>query len=153
MLTPTQRHALEILRDHAPLSPSVFARWMWPKAEAWSHHTKCGHGTSHGGGMNLAGGGYLGKLRKRGWAERWYEGFISKPPGWYLSDEGKAALDTGAPQETGGAAEKCAICGHHRALHVKLQCLTNEQGVIYWQMGGCWECPCPEFHPKAELDS
>jgi hypothetical protein len=92
VLTPTQRRALEILRDHAPLSPSVFAKWMWPDAEAWSHHTKCGHGTSHGGGMNLAGGGYLGKLRKRGWAERWYEGFISKPPGWYLSDEGKAAL-------------------------------------------------------------
>ena len=103
MLTPTQRRALEILRDHAPLSPSVFAKWMWPDAEAWSHHTKCGHGTSHGGGMNLAGGAYLGKLRKRGWAERWYGGFVSKPPGWYLSDEGKAALDTDAPTATGVA--------------------------------------------------
>jgi hypothetical protein len=65
MVTPTQRKALNIIRDHPIDSPRQFARFMWPDSERWKNHTKAGpNGVVRGGGMSLAGGGYLGRLCK-----------------------------------------------------------------------------------------
>ncbi len=65
-MTPTQRRALEILKYNMIEAPSQFARLMWPDSEGWKHHTKKGHGTTRGGGMAVAAGCYLGKLRRAG---------------------------------------------------------------------------------------
>lgn len=70
MLTESQAKALNILKDHGPLSPRQFARLMWPDSPGWCRVSKCGpYGSTRGGGMNLAGGGYLGKLHRKGWVE------------------------------------------------------------------------------------
>lgn len=70
-LTKPQRKALEILRDHGPLRAGAFAAIMWPDSPGWSSVTKCGpNGSTSGGGMNLAGGAYLGKLRRKGLTNR-----------------------------------------------------------------------------------
>lgn len=64
-LTQAQTRALTIVRDHPGIRPREFAKLMWPESEGWSHHVKCGSNGSHkGGGMPLAGGGYLGKLMR-----------------------------------------------------------------------------------------
>ncbi len=66
-LTPTRRRALEIIRDYPGLAPREFGHKLWPDHLGWNRHTKCGpSGTSHGGGMNLAAGAFLGKLKKEG---------------------------------------------------------------------------------------
>lgn len=74
MLTKSQAKALRILKEYdEPIRPREFARRMWPDSECWTHWTKCGNkGVSRGGGMSLAGGGYLGKLMKRGWVYSHY---------------------------------------------------------------------------------
>jgi hypothetical protein len=64
-LTETQARALQIIREHNIVMARQFARFMWPVSDGWSTHTNCGRGVSKGGGMNLAAGGYLGKLRRR----------------------------------------------------------------------------------------
>lgn len=69
-----------------------FARRMWPDSPGWQRPAKCGPKGSHrGGGMCLAGGGYLGKLAKAGLAVRlyhskWHYGYV-------LTLEGKQALE------------------------------------------------------------
>lgn len=77
-LTAPQRRALDIL-DYATgddgrrsgLTPTDFAHLMWPGADGWRRVSKCGpYGSRRGGGMVLGGGGYLGKLVKRGLARR-----------------------------------------------------------------------------------
>ncbi len=85
-MTELQQRALMIVAEHGPIKPREFARFMWPDSEAWSHHTKCGnHGVTTGGGMNMAGGMYLGKLRQKKWVDYYhrevggklvYRGFI-----------------------------------------------------------------------------
>ncbi|MCX3035253.1 hypothetical protein OFK41_13675 [Acinetobacter baumannii] len=57
--------ALKLLENKKPERPSEFARIMWPNSPRWTRRVKCGrNGVSVGGGMNLAGGAFLGKLRK-----------------------------------------------------------------------------------------
>jgi hypothetical protein len=55
-MTAAQRRALTILADQKEdMAPSTFADKMWPDT-----HRRSGQGSG------LAGGGYLGKLRKQG---------------------------------------------------------------------------------------
>jgi hypothetical protein len=59
--------ALHIIATHTITAPKQFARFMWPDSDGWRSST--GHGRSgsiKGGGMSMAGGSYLGKLRRRG---------------------------------------------------------------------------------------
>ena len=85
-MTETMVEALRIIRDHEIDSPRQFALFMWPDAAGWNRLGKCGQGTTRGGGMNLAGGAYLGKLKKRGLIYRYQERF-------YLTDEGKVVIE------------------------------------------------------------
>lgn len=69
-LTPKQRQALELLRDHQIDSPTQFARLMWPDADGWRRVGRCGlNGSTRGVGMRLGAGGYLGRLRKAGFID------------------------------------------------------------------------------------
>ncbi len=86
--SPTAIKALRILRDNDVRYASGFGRLLWGKDHpGWSRHTKCGHGTTHGGGMNLASGGYLGKLHRAGWIT--YGGQGRR---YYLTDAGLQIL-------------------------------------------------------------
>lgn len=83
---------MEILRDFPGITPRSFGKLMWPDNPNWNAHTKCGpSGTSHGGGMNLAAGGFLGRLRRDGLTEvhhdRW--GISSHR----MTKEGRQALE------------------------------------------------------------
>ena len=73
------------------LSPRSFAKEMWPDSPRWKIPTKCGpYGCSRGGGMNLAGGGFLGKLSKRGLAKLSY---ALRRPAWVLTDQGMKVFE------------------------------------------------------------
>lgn len=64
-LTEIQIKALQIVKDYRRITPRRFAELMWPNSKCWNHSTKCGpSGVTRGGGMWLAAGGYLGRLRK-----------------------------------------------------------------------------------------
>lgn len=94
LLTPSQEKALAILAAHGPIRPREFAKKMWPNSEGWQHVVGCGPNGSHrGGGMYQAGGSYLGKLCRQGWARLqyhahlldqgriWREGYTLTPAG------------------------------------------------------------------------
>lgn len=83
-LSASQRRALEILKYNMIEAPAQFARLMWPDSPAWKNHTKKGRGTTRGGGMAVAAGCYLGKLRRAGYVSN--IGFI-------LTTEGEKALE------------------------------------------------------------
>lgn len=79
-MTPFREKALAILRAHGPLRPKAFARLMWPNSPLWKSHTRCGaNGVCLGGGMVLAGGGHLGRLRAAGLAIEVRDGYIAAP--------------------------------------------------------------------------
>lgn len=66
-LSEPLKKALTIIRDRKPERPSDFAFLMWGDSPKWQNTTKAGkNGVSKGGGMNLAAGGYLGKLKSQG---------------------------------------------------------------------------------------
>lgn len=93
-MTDATKRALTIIRDHGPIRPREFADLMWPDSPGHNRYSKCGPKGSHrGGGMYLAAGGYLGKLRRRGLI-RYEDHYLS---GWWLgyvlTDEGKKALE------------------------------------------------------------
>lgn len=91
-LTASQRRALEVIREwwtvyRKEIRPREFARRMWPDSPRWQVHVKCGPNGSHrGGGMYLAGGGYLGKLARLGLISRGRDGYA-------LSSAGDKALE------------------------------------------------------------
>jgi len=88
-LTDFQIKALTILRKHGPLTPREFAEKMWPDSPGWERVHKCGpYGASKGAMMPMAGGAYLGKLRKRGLVYWWRNGLL-----WEINPEGLAALE------------------------------------------------------------
>lgn len=67
-LTPALKKALIIIRDRKPERATEFAFLMWNDSEKWNNSTKSGkNGGTKGGGMALAGGGYLGRMKKDGW--------------------------------------------------------------------------------------
>lgn len=63
-LTPTQRKALEIIRDNNIVYAKQFGLFMWPDNPRWLTMSKS-KGIK-GCGMQLLSGGYLGKLAKKG---------------------------------------------------------------------------------------
>lgn len=66
-LSESLKKALMIIRDRKPERPGEFAFLMWADSPKWQNRTKAGkNGVSKGGGMNLAAGGYLGKLKSQG---------------------------------------------------------------------------------------
>jgi len=98
-LSKARRRALEILRDNPGVTAGRFGHLMWPDAEGHKHHTKCGNkGVSVGGGMNLAAGGFLGKLIKAGLVvctsdSHYYKGRVRFGLGeFHLAAEGRKAL-------------------------------------------------------------
>lgn len=67
VLTESLKKALLIIRDHSPSRPREFAYMMWKDSPKWKNKVKAGNnGVAKGGGMPLAAGGYLGKLRSKG---------------------------------------------------------------------------------------
>lgn len=62
-LTPTQRRALEIIRDHRIAYAKQFGLFMWPDNPRWLTMSNKG---IKGCGMQLLSGGYLGKLVQKG---------------------------------------------------------------------------------------
>ena len=97
-VTNPQNRALQILSENRIERPGQFARLMWPDAEGWARTTKCGaYGVCRGGGMRMAAGGYLGRLRKaglvkNGWSEAGQRIFT-------LTDAGQAAMREGNAQD------------------------------------------------------
>lgn len=83
-MTESQARGVEIVMNHSGIKPREFARKMWPDSDGWSTMTNCGYGVSKGGGMNLAGGGYLGKLARKGW--------VRSRNGYYVTSKGVADL-------------------------------------------------------------
>lgn len=67
-ISKSERRALTIIFSAGTdgIRPEAFARQMWPDSRGWQRRTKCGNGVCIGGGMRLAAGGYLGKLRAKG---------------------------------------------------------------------------------------
>jgi len=100
-LTPNQIRALEVVKKAGIIRPTAFARAMWPESQGWRRHTRCGpKGVHRGGGMSLAGGGYLGKLARLGYVRQQFRGVHHDEDGYAVSDEGRAALK---------AADKTAV--------------------------------------------
>jgi len=90
MISDSTARALLLIRNHKIDSPRQFARFMWPDSDGWKRHSKAGpNGVSRGGGMNLAAGGYLGKLERRRLIRR----SITVVLPYRLTEEGSAALD------------------------------------------------------------
>ena len=91
-LTYSQYQALRILRDQGgdgTILPREFAQAMWPDSPGWQRICKAGnYGVTVGGGMNLAGGAYLGRLRQKGWTI-----WVSAYRGHKLSDTGRRVLE------------------------------------------------------------
>ena len=74
MIGPGSRRALTILRQHGPMTASEFAREMWPESPAWNRFYKCGpSGATRGRGLVKSAGSFLGKLRKQGLAELYWD--------------------------------------------------------------------------------
>lgn len=92
-LTQPQKRALRILRDHGPLRPREFAGLMWPDSPGWNRLHNCGpYGAAYGTMMPMCGGGYLAKLKYRGWVEeswrRSWDGQI-RSKGYILTPKGR----------------------------------------------------------------
>lgn len=92
-LTTSQLRALRLIQT-APggyVAPRQFAKLMWPDSEGWRRRSKAGpYGSAKGGGMNLAAGGYLGKLTRKGLLVKIYDKYDN--PTYRLSKEGKKCL-------------------------------------------------------------
>ncbi len=84
------KRALEIIEKNYIHMPKEFARLMWPDSPCWDHYCRCGYGVHRGGGMYLAAGGLLGKLRTKGLIRTpWHDDWKSY---YCLTDEGREYL-------------------------------------------------------------
>ena len=89
MISDIAVRALKIVpgADQGGIYPAEFAQEMWPDSPGYQHYHKCGpYSSVRGGMMAKVGGGYLGKLHKRGLTVRTIEGRH------YLTTEGQRAL-------------------------------------------------------------
>lgn len=90
------RRALELIATGEIAYPSQFARLMWPDSPYWSNRIGHGRGIVSGAGVAMAGGSFLGKLRKAGYIG----GGFYRPDNMgrdplYLTAEGRKALEGG----------------------------------------------------------
>lgn len=82
--------ALKVVKANPDIRPREFARKMWPDSDGWNRSARSGEKGSHrGGGMYLAGGGYLGKLYNAGLL---YVNFHQYGHGYSISPEGRKML-------------------------------------------------------------
>lgn len=86
-VTKPQKRALTILREHAPLWPGQFARFMWPDSPGWkkTHHM-----------MPMCGGAYLAKLGYRGWVRPQWRYTVGRRPyfcGYVLTSKGRELVN------------------------------------------------------------
>ena len=104
--SPSVLRALAIVRDHGgALKPQAFARHYFPYDHpGWSRHTRCGHGTTVGGGLRLWAGGFLGKLEHAGLIERGY-GRDTRGRVW-LTEAGLAMLKANVTPPAAGEGKK-----------------------------------------------
>lgn len=58
--------ALQLIDEKEITNGRQFAFLMWPDSEAWQHSSNGGRGSQRGKGMWLAGGSFLGRLKKAG---------------------------------------------------------------------------------------
>ena len=97
-LTDFRRRALEIIRDNPGIWPARFAELAWPDSEGWRRQRKCGnHGAHRGGGMYVAAGQYLGKLRREGLI---YSHSKTGQTCAYLTGDGRDALRESDDEKT-----------------------------------------------------
>lgn len=90
VLTKAQAKSLQIIRDNDVQYASQFADLYFPKDYiGFRRMTKCGYGSTRGGGMNLWAGGWLGKLRKKGLVS----GIGGGVNTFRLTAQGKAAIE------------------------------------------------------------
>lgn len=92
--------ALKVINENDVYSPRRFAELFWPNHEGWHRHGRIGRGTTHGVGMMLAGGAFLGKLQKQGLVKMRLESRFSQYDAcsYHLTDEGKTRLRQELPK-------------------------------------------------------
>lgn len=87
-MTQRQFEALEIIDAAGTIAPSTFGMKFWPGHVMHSKSSPCGNGAARGVAGWRCAGGYLGRLRKKGWV--WDEGRIAAS--YTLTFAGAAAL-------------------------------------------------------------
>lgn len=92
-VSETTIRALRIIRDNTIAMPKEFAKLMWPNSIKWTNVTKCGDGVHRGGGMYIAAGGYLGKLRHRGLIMVGHYNIGGHYDNFYLTERGERVLE------------------------------------------------------------
>lgn len=95
VLTEAQEKALQIVQEHGPIAPAWFSELMWPDSPARRRVYKCGpKGSTRGSGLWLSAGGFLGKLRRKGWVEYKFSGYRPiRRLGYILTAEGRDVLE------------------------------------------------------------
>ena len=98
-LTKAQHRALNIVKKNPGITPSAFAKLMWPDSKCWNHSVKCGpKGSTRGGGMPLAAGGYLGRLYRAGLIELGFSRIGQSK--YYISGLGLSLLSSSSQDGT-----------------------------------------------------
>jgi hypothetical protein len=88
-MTETRTKALAIIHRASGISAAAFAETMWPDSPHWRESYQCGaYGSSKGRGVVMAGGSYLGKLKKAGLV---YSAYADRT-GFHLTPAGEKAL-------------------------------------------------------------
>lgn len=94
-MTEAQKRALTIL--YVPygeeLTPTQFARKMWPDSKGWNKVSNQGNGATSGKGMWLSAGSYLAKLSDKNLV---VQRIIGNTRCWRISIEGKKLLESNA---------------------------------------------------------
>lgn len=89
-LTQPQAKALDIVAKYPGMNPARFAERMWPNSPGHQRSHKCGaYGSSKGGMMAMAAGGYLSRLERKGWLRGVYKTTYRE---WFITPEGRKAL-------------------------------------------------------------
>ena len=86
-LSDSRRRALSILNESFPLTPTVFAHYMWPTSESWVRPNHVGRGICLKAGVFLVG------LQRDGLARKCSDRYDA-PIGYVLTDWGASATDT-----------------------------------------------------------
>jgi hypothetical protein len=69
-MTPAVQKALSILCKHRTLTPTEFARLMWPRSPSWRSSSRVGRGVALGTAIKQCGGRMLNQLCRAGFANQ-----------------------------------------------------------------------------------